>query len=297
MELYKFDDIKKIFCVGSVNGHFNKLFQYIRMKTTKKSHSHYVPLNDSIIFVCGDCGFDINNARQKEILNNLNSFCNSNNIHIICIRGNHDDPFYFSNKSINLSNIKTIPDYSIVKTNTDIILCIGGGISSDRTWRLEQENIINQYKEKNHKKLYWENEAINFDEKEINTIIESGLEINTIISHTSPISAFPLMKVMKPYVDYWSEDDKTLKDDIINDRTKLEKIFSLLKKRNLSIEKWIFGHYKTYKKEKKENTNFISLDGEMSILYINDINKEEDQNIPYIKLPEDYFVSCTITHA
>ena len=81
--------------------------------------------SDSLIVVCGDCGFGFNKAQYYfDLLGKANELFATTNTHLLFVRGNHDDPSYFDGETINLSNIKAIPDYSIVITSKYNTLCV-----------------------------------------------------------------------------------------------------------------------------------------------------------------------------
>jgi hypothetical protein len=77
-----------------------------------------------------------------KVLGDLNGFLEEQRIKLLLVRGGDDDPSYYDGR-VDYSNIKAIPDYSMVTVNTTYsnddgiefcdsqrkILCIGGGMS------------------------------------------------------------------------------------------------------------------------------------------------------------------------
>ena len=81
-----------------------------------------------------------------KVLRDLNGFLEEQRIKLLLVRGGDDDPSYYDGR-VDYSNIKAIPDYSMVTVNTTYpkdngvkfwddqrkILCIGGGRSERKT--------------------------------------------------------------------------------------------------------------------------------------------------------------------
>lgn len=200
----------------------------------------------SIIFVCGDCGFGFNKETYYiDLLKKYNEFLKKNDCILLYVRGNHDDPAYFSEKKINFSNMKTIPDYSFILTKDINILCVGGGLSIDRTWRENLEfrkNLHNTGKDK--KKFYWEDELPIYDEKKIDEIIKEGYNIDCIVTHTAP----SFVEEPETGIDEWIKTDKTIFDDMIKERMALDKLYSKLFQSKQLPKVWSYGHFhKDYK--------------------------------------------------
>lgn len=206
---------------------------------------------NALYIVLGDVGFGF----SKEIYYNnifakFNPFLAENNCHLVFMRGNHDDPSYFLEEKIQYSNIITIPDYSIIKLKEHNALCVGGGISIDRSWRLSREKTVNKFieEEKDFKKLYWENESLTFNEDEMKQVLESGINIDMFFSHIPPIDNEELGN--KALLESWIECDETLKEDLDKEKHQMNLLFSLLKKNyNLIFCAWAHMHNSNFWKE------------------------------------------------
>ena len=234
MKIYDFRYKKKLVFKGDVHGEFSSLFFYIKTK----------PLNNSLIIVLGDCGIGFNKPKYYEyIFEKENEYLAQNNIHILMIRGNHDDPSYFNEEKIDYSNIKTIQDYSVILTQQGNILCVGGAISSDRTWRKREEERINKYRKNSSfiKKLYWENEAPYLNNEIVNFLQSNNLKVTILATHSSP--SFNLSSLSTNHINNWALVDENLVDDIEAERQVLDSLFTLLKDNNHNIEFWYHGHY------------------------------------------------------
>ena len=310
MNLITHLDINNIFIVGDIHGQFKQLFHKIKngvsntcginteglvnekilkecepfLQEMDKSlaatfydisynyQSSHKDFNNSIIIVAGDCGFGF--EKEEYYIQTFNKYKNlleKNNIFLYFIRGNHDDPSYFSENKINFSNIKTIPDYSIIQTKNGNILCVGGAISIDRTWRKEEEIRINKYKKNHFKKRYWEDEKPIFNKDILDEISKENIHIDYVVTHTSPTIAFP---TYKGGIREWSRVDKSLTADTRDERQTLMHIFNYLKENGHNVKEWIYGHFHSSNREVISNTLFVALNDNMQFRSI--VHDEQD---------------------
>lgn len=244
-------------------------------KLKKMSSSMSNPANrivkGSLIVVLGDSGFgSISEERLIKFLTDKNKILAYNDINIVFIRGNNDDPSYFDGEKINFSNIKAIPDYSVLETKEKNILCVGGAISADRTWKKEQEKRVN-------KKLFWESEAPVFNPELIKEAINNFKHIDYVLSHSAP--SFLNVGVDMSNIKDWEEKDKDLQKDIDNERTCMDKVFECLRDNGSKPLFWGFGHFRNELTEKRSNTIFAS--------FINpSINRTIDDEINFMTINE-----------
>lgn len=244
---------------------------------TSKTKCTYGRYSNSIIFVTGDCGFGFNKeAYYVDLLTKMNRILSYNHTYVVFVRGNHDDPQYFDGEKINLSNIKAVPDYSIVETKDKVILCVGGAISADRLWRKKQEERINLFKTDDKKTLYWDNEAPILDKSKLDEIIEGCDRIDFVVSHTAPSFADP---IELGNIKKWEDKDEKLNEDIINERLVMDKIFEYLRDNKRRPLYWVYGHFNFNSLNKRSNTWFKSLISEF-----NPINVEFEVNMNSFEL-------------
>lgn len=289
MKFYDYNNYS-LFVVGDIHGEFKNLFNKIKSGTSKKNDSieeehpllknelkkkklalkitatNYI-YDNSVIVVAGDCGIGFNKEQYYiDLFNKYNELFSKTNTIILFVRGNHDDPSYFSEERINFSNIKTIPDYSVIATKGNMTLCIGGAISIDRSWRKQQEAIINKYKKSYYKKLYWENEQCVYSKELIDEIINNNIPINSIISHSSPNFAEPKEKTNSVN---WFKIDSNLSKDINDERKILSDIHKYLNKNGIDIKFWCYGHFHIsnvdYKSINKKKIAMIALSNDFNI--------------------------------
>lgn len=285
MVLYDFSNLELFVC-GDIHGDFNRFFYKIKENidveedkhTTKKRNKLRTyaykgkSFNNSIIVVNGDCGIGFNKEQYYiDLFAKHNELFEKSNTVILFVRGNHDDKSYFNDERLNFSHIKAISDYSVIKSLNHVTLCVGGGISVDRTWRKQQEAIINKYKGSEKKKIYWEDEICIFDEEKLNEIVASGLKIDSVISHSSPSFAKPDIKDM---LLKWFRIDNQLKNDIEKEREALSNVFDFLIVNGYDIKFWSHGHFHSqsfYKLNRKEkDVYFFSLSDDMNIKNVDD---------------------------
>jgi len=193
-------------------------------------------LNDTVIIVCGNCGLGSKDTSfYISKFNNFNTVLSDNNCYVLFVRGNSDNPSLFNNEEINLSNVKTVPDYSIVKFKSFNCLCLGGSISLDREWKKAQQERIGR-------KLYWEDESFVYNEKAIDSILED-YDIACIVSSTCPSFAFPGTNSFNK--SSWALKDKSLLEDILNERRLMDKVYEKIISKNKKPYTWFYTRYKT----------------------------------------------------
>ena len=206
-------------------------------------------LKDMLIVVAGDCGIGFSNSMNyyDSVFIPINTIAQANNLEILLLRGNHDDPKYFSEGIINYSNVKTIPDYYVIDKH---ILCVGGGLSIDRILRKERDTSRNKYTS-NKRYSYWEDELPIYDEDKLNKITDS---IDTIISHTAP-SFFPLTDDIG--IQDWIKYDPELAIDLKKERGEMDKLYNYYKHH---LKNWIYGHFHHKMDGVYENVHYYMLD-------------------------------------
>lgn len=230
-------------------------------------------MKDCVIVVAGDCGFGFSKEEYyHQIFNKYMPLLERNNIFIYFVRGNHDDPSYFEEQKINYERIKTVPDYSVIKIDDKNILCIGGAISIDRTWRKQREFVINKHKKEHKKKLYWENEAPIYSQEKLEEICNNGIIINGIISHTNPHFAYP---PSKSGARNWARVDKELHNDVNKEVHTLSNIYDFFKGKKIKIDFWCYGHHHLHNVNTYENTTMYAIN-ELQFKQIQLVEEKKD---------------------
>lgn len=213
--------------------------------------------SDAIIISVGNnqIGFNSDSYYEK-VFGKMNEILVKNNTALLFIRGNNDDPSFFREEKINFSNVKTIPDYSIIKTKYGNILCVGGGLSVDRVWRKKQQDRLSSISSNKKKILYWKDEMPIFDGDKMNELSESGIKISGVVSHVAPTFAFP---DIADSLDDWCSKDVDLAHDIENERLVMDKIYDTLRSMRNRPSFWFYGHYKVDNAEHRANILFRAM--------------------------------------
>lgn len=249
-----------VYCCGDIHGEFGPVSILIN------SYS----LHDCAIIICGDVGLGFNKEQYyKDTLSKLNKACERRNVYILMIRGNHDDPSYFDGNKINYSKVKAVADYTIVETSTNRhILCVGGAVSIDRTWRELQESLRKidyvRYHPSASKdefynnvgRLHWKDEKPYFDISFFEELTESGMKINYVATHSSP--SFCELRT-KEGISEWMTKDETLESCVDEERRVMDNIHEALVSGGHNIKMWCYGHFHNHIEEEINGTRYVML--------------------------------------
>ncbi len=245
--------------LGAVYGHAQRAIRRNRFeddlrasmkKALNKAFSKNGGYNDSVIIVSGNCGIGAKSiSYYNETFGKLNNVLRDNNCVLLFVRGNNDDPSFFNESKIDFSNIKTIPDYSVILLKSFNCLCIGGSVSLDKEWKLSQEELFG-------KKLFWENEQPYFDEKTLDEILKK-YQIGCVITSTSPSFAFPGTNAFNN--SKWVKDNKNIKSTFSSERKILDKIYDKIIDAETKPYVWIYGRFKQHNHTKVNDIVFDSL--------------------------------------
>lgn len=220
-----------------------------RLKKMPKMMNCGYNLTDTVIIVDGCNGFGERDLKYyHDKLEMFNKVLADNNTHVLFVRGN-DDPKYFEDALIDLSNIKTIQDYSVIKLSKFNCLCIGGCVSLDRTWRMEQEKRIGR-------KMYWENERMQYNEEDIDKILKE-YNIACVVTASCPSFAYPGMNSFK--YSTWASKDKTVIKDITEERMIMDKIYNKIVENNKKPYIWAYSRFKNSNQNMINDILFQSL--------------------------------------
>ena len=191
---------------------------------------------DTLLIVAGDCGFGFEKpGYYEQIFNKISRRLIKANNWVVMIRGNHDDPAYFQEQRIHHERFRSIPDYSIVTACDHTILCIGGAISIDRTYRL----AVDSRPHSAQTACYWADEMPYYDEEAL-AAINAKFKIDTVVTHTSP--SFCEL-ITKEGLMGWEKRDDTLLEDCEKERAILDRIFDTLFEAGQPLVHWFYGHF------------------------------------------------------
>lgn len=205
----------------------------------------------------GDFGVGFKETDSKEVhfLQELNGFLKKRNSIMYAIRGNHDNPKYF-NGDYSYSNLKLVPDYTVIEIEGQNFLMVGGAISIDRRRRLNEMQMfsaVGRYLES-----YWYDEHFKLNENKL----KDFKDIDCVITHSVPGEAKPINDYDNHYmshghlVESFAKHDSKLKDDLNKERKDLSKMLKILKENN-TIKSWYYGHFHSSHKETIDGINFV----------------------------------------
>lgn len=204
---------KQIFITSDSHGDWNGLFKKI---------TNY-NINNCILISCGDNAEGFKHPeKERHNFRILNEDFKNRGIHFWAIRGNHSNPAYFYGQ-YNLSNFRLIKDYTLEQIDGKKFLFAGGAVSFDRQWLTL-------------KKDYW------FDEEFV--LREDAPSCDVLITHTGPSWIGP--GVNAPLIVGAAKTDKTLINDLLEERARLDRLVEISKPTELFC-----GHFH----RKEQNTH------------------------------------------
>lgn len=205
-----------IYLIGDVHGQFKLLAaRLIRMN-----------IHNAFLIQVGDFGAGLKRDEALE-LDVVNQFLLSQNNKLYIIRGNHDDPSYFS-ESKTQGNITFLKDYSFLHADDQKILLVGGAVSIDRKERVEDNS-------------YWKNEVFQFKEDELNKALKCVNKIDIVITHSAPAEFLP--NEIDENVRHFAERDMNLLSDLAKERSDHSSLMNHLQKHCVLPRFWYYGHF------------------------------------------------------
>lgn len=202
--------------LGDMHGDFYTVERFCRRNETKTKIN---------VIQVGDFGAGFgHNIDFIEMMDHLNSILAEFNVTLYVMRGNHDDPAYFDGKYTWWSNLKFMPDYSVLELEGKRILLVGGAISIDRKVRTEGRS-------------YWKDEVYVLDEEKLKMI----KDIDIVVTHNSPHFCNP--RGFNALVRSFAADDPDLLDELTHERNLLTVTHDILKNNGNPIQQWFYGHF------------------------------------------------------
>jgi predicted phosphodiesterase len=204
-------------------------------------------LRGAALIQCGDFGIGFHEPRvEEQWCAQLNAVLRARELNLYVLRGNHDDPAYFGpgTRLPSYGNLHFVPDSSFVRVGDEVILCVGGGISIDRTSRTPG-------------KSYWSGEQVLYEPELLARLPLH--EVTMVATHSSPAEAEPHGN--KPTAQWWLEQgiDPSLQADIDAERAALSRVWAAIKKAGGTPRHWVYGHFHYPALEEIDGTLFRML--------------------------------------
>ena len=168
-------------------------------------------------------------------------------------------------KALSTKRFIAIPDYSVINACNHSILCVGGAISIDRTYRLEawskeqqkrlrfgNTEVVDDFSPS----YYWQSESPTYNKEALMSIL-SEQKVDIVITHTSP-SFCELLS--KEGISKWTCNDKTLISDIQQEREVMNSLYETLKEHQQRVTHWCYGHFHQSWHSSIDGTLFKMLD-------------------------------------
>ncbi len=195
------------------------------------------------LFQLGDFGIGLSDKENVERkLNDVNEILKSESAVLYIIRGDWDNPFYFTEENfVYRSNVRLVPDYKTMKLGDYKILPIGGGMAFNR-------------KQKHKKGEFWKEEKMSLEVKRIKKI----RGVNLVISHKPPSFVFNT-EFEDELVGDWFRGDSCMEYQLNKEREDLRMAFKYLKRRN-SLKYWISSHLTYPERKVRDGVECVSLD-------------------------------------
>ena len=220
---------RDIFIMGDIHGEFHIAYARDGIK-------------HACIILAGDCGFGFHHFKYYTgcMYQKAHRWLERNDNIIICVRGNHDDPSYYNGKLFYEERMMCVPDYTVIKGYHHTVLCVGGAVSIDRTYRQDLQIF-----RPNGPRYWWEDEYPVLDTDKIKEITDAGYRIDTVVSHTCPDFCFPMDKgVTNSTMAHWLKIDPELRFDLLNERSCMTEIYhQLIDEYDHPVKRWMYGHY------------------------------------------------------
>jgi len=217
-----------MYFIGDIHGSMESFYTKINLFEIK----------NEILIQLGDFGIGFKGVESK--LENLNKLLVTTNNFLYVCRGNHDCPYYFDEGVVcDYSNIKFVPDYTVLELQGKKVLFLGGSISIDR--KIRTIGIS-----------WWPGEKVKFE------LIKLSDDIDIIVSHIAPLD-FPPHGFNSLVLSY-ALKDPTLTQELIIERKNLQTILQKIKINNKEKKLfWFYGHYHTSLSGKVKRVNYRCL--------------------------------------
>lgn len=269
--------VKHIVVSGDIHGDFRELVYKVCVCEC---------MHDTLVIVAGDCGFGFEKPGYYE---NIYKRCKKrleeyNNL-IVFVRGNHDNPAYFDGRQVSHWRWLAVPDYTVIRACGHTILCVGGAVTMERTWRERSECHHFNPEDVFQPDLYWANEGPVYNQEKLDYICQRRYMIDTVVSHTAPSFCEPKEKRT---LWQWSAEDITLHRDVKKERKVMDRIYTFLKEHSHPLLYWYYGHFHYSFRRDIDGINYKMLNiMELDTIPLAKITIEQIELLKHTALPID----------
>jgi predicted phosphodiesterase len=222
----------RLFYLGDIHGNFSLIHQYVKR----------FDIHDAHIIQIGDFGVGFSLLdKERRSLSMYHDLLVKNNVIVWAFRGNHDFKPYFDKDPFGFSNIKLIPDYTVLEIEGKRILCVGGAVSVDREWRYTGDQRRKDFTVKPGQS-WWPDETFILERE----LAGEMRDIDIVLTHTCPSYCPPDNTFgFGPFVEGIIREtgDVGLKTDLMVERHQVDELFNILKMNGNPIEKHYYGHF------------------------------------------------------
>lgn len=227
MKIVTFPDALDVVVCGDIHGDFETLVYKL---CARYGFTH------TLLIVAGDCGFGFEKpGRYENIYGSVAKRLAKADNWVVFVRGNHDDPSYFSEGRVAHSRWRTVPDYTVVSACGHNILCVGGAVSIDRLDR-QGWTVRSSWKDVAY---WWRGEEPVFSPEEIGAV-PPDVRIDVVVSHSAPPFCEPTNKAG---LREWLRRDPALAADMERERLAMGLVHACLKEHAHPLEMWFYGHF------------------------------------------------------
>ena len=207
----------KIILCGDIHSHVGDIERKLTESNITQAH----------LILLGDCGFGITPSLPKQ----LAELSIRKTLKIYCLRGNHDNPAYFTGKPYS-DRLVCLKDYAPLHINGKTALSIGGAVSIDRLQQQKRNN-------------WWPNEILPLAPSKLEDI---STPLDILLTHTGFTPAcLPLLQ--------YDPEDPGLSSDLQEEQSRCFTIYDKLKP-----GQWFYGHYHTSQTWREDTTRIHVLD-------------------------------------
>lgn len=180
-------------------------------------------IKNSDIVVLGDFGIGFDKT-MPDLYKWAEKKLESSDLIIRTIRGNHDDPAFFTDEEkYSYPRLRFLEDHRVYEICGRKVYTIGGACSTDVEWRLStNESLASRGKDR---RVWWEGEGVIQNKENLPD------KVDIIISHTAPLAFLPVIQKF-PETPEWQYEK------ILAERKYLDYIL-----REVNSDYWFYGHY------------------------------------------------------